>query len=245
MRFRSILPAILCLHFSIATQATEFHLVTESFPPLNMTNNGASYARNDRVSGFATDIVRKLFTNNGHKVSFTLMSDWDKAYTQAMESGGYGVYSTFRTEERENKFKWIGPLYEEDWVLLAPESSDLQISTLKELHNYKVGSYEFDAITDYLKEQGIPVEPAKSDAMNVVKLKLGKIQLWASSSLTGAYVAANFKIPVKPVHTFNRSSLWLAMNKETDAAIIEQLNVSLEKMRQSGEIKTMIDSYNQ
>ncbi|MGI9283123.1 MAG: hypothetical protein ACR2PX_26295 [Endozoicomonas sp.] len=51
-------------------------------------------------------------------------------------------------------------------------------------------------------------------------------------------------MPVKPVHTFNRSSLWLAMNKDTDQKVIDQLNTTLEKMRESGEIQAMIDNYN-
>lgn len=100
---------LLFFSFSNISQAVSFHLVTENFPPLNMTNNGTSYARNDRVSGFTTDIMRKLFETAGHEVNFTLMSDWDEAYNSAKDTSGYGVYSTFRTPERENNFQWVGP----------------------------------------------------------------------------------------------------------------------------------------
>ncbi|WP_419831533.1 hypothetical protein [Endozoicomonas atrinae] len=93
-------------------------------------------------------------------------------------------------------------------------------------------------------ENKIGVVPAKSDAVNVVKLKLGKIELWASSSLTGPYTASNFNIPVKPIHTFSESSLWLAMHKDTDPAVVSQLNNELKRMHQSGEIQQMINSYN-
>ncbi|MFK0573672.1 substrate-binding periplasmic protein [Endozoicomonas sp.] len=246
MKFRRI-PFFFLLFCSLTSnaQTTSFQLLTENFPPLNMTNNGTSYARNDRVSGFATDIMRKLFETTGYEAAFTLMSNWDKAYNSAKDTSGYGVYSTFRTSEREDEFQWVGPLYEEDWVLLAPEDSDLTINSLDELKNYQVGSYEFDAITDHLRDNQIEVIPAKSDSVNVVKLKPGKIDLWASSSLTGPYTAANFNIPVKPIHTFNESGLWLAMHKDTDPTIISALNAELQNMHQSGEIQKMIDSYNQ
>ncbi|KEQ17002.1 substrate-binding periplasmic protein [Endozoicomonas numazuensis] len=244
MSRKNILSLLLGMMLSQSIVAADFHLVTENFPPLNMTSNGTSYARNDRVSGFATDIMRSLFKENGYNVRFTLMSDWDKAYDTAINEMSTGVYSTFRTPERESQFKWVGPLYEEDWVLLASADNEIKIETLKELHNYKVGSFVFDGITDYLVEQGITIEPAQNDAVNVVRLKLGQIQFWASSSLTAPYVAANFKVPVTPVHTFNKSNLWLAMNKDTDQKVIDQLNKTLEKMHQSGEIQTMIDSYN-
>ncbi|WP_066014620.1 substrate-binding periplasmic protein [Endozoicomonas atrinae] len=245
MMFRRI-PFLFLLFFSLASNAqiTSFHLVTENFPPLNMTNNGTSYARNDRVSGFATDIMRKLFATTGYDVDFTLMSDWDEAYNSARDTAGYGVYSTFRTPEREGSFQWVGPLYKEDWVILAPQDSEVTINSLDDLKQFQVGSYEYDAITDHLMEHKIGVVPAKSDAVNVVKLKLGKIELWASSSLTGPYTASNFNIPVKPIHTFSESSLWLAMHKDTDPAVVSQLNNELKRMHQSGEIQQMINSYN-
>ncbi|USE38902.1 ABC transporter substrate-binding protein [Endozoicomonas sp. SCSIO W0465] len=245
MKFRCI-PFLFLLFFSLTgnAQTSSFHLLTENFPPLNMTNNGTSYARNDRVSGFATDIMRKLFAATGYEVDFTLMSDWDEAYNSAKGTSGFGIYSTFRTPERENSFQWVGPLYEEDWVILAPQDSEVTINSLDDLRQFQVGSYEFDAITDHLIESSIDVVPAKSDAINVVKLKLGQIKLWASSSLTGPYTASNFNIPVKPIHTFSESSLWLAMHKDTDPAIVRQLNSELKRMHQSGEIQQMINSYN-
>ncbi|WP_067522092.1 substrate-binding periplasmic protein [Endozoicomonas ascidiicola] len=245
MKFRRIpCLSLLLLALTAQAQANNFHLVTESFPPLNMTNNGTSFARNDRVSGFATDIMRKLFESSGYTTEFTLMSDWDKAFNSAKDKPAYGVYSAFRTPEREEHFQWVGPLYHEDWVILALADSDISVSSLADLKNFKVGSYEYDGISDYLIEQQVNMEQAKSDALNVVKLKLGKIQLWASSSLTGPYVASNFRVPVKSVFKINESSLWLAMYKDTDPAVVEKLNNQLKLMHESGEIQQLIASYN-
>ena len=246
MKIRSIVNLFLLALVSPAgaTQAESFHLMTESFPPLNMTANGSSYARNDRVSGFATDIIRQLFKNSGYDVQFTLTSKWDDAYTKALKNQGYGVYSTFRSPERESKFLWVGPLYDEDWVLLAPADSSLTIKDLNQAKKYKVGSFVFDGITDHLSQKGVNTLPAQNDAVNVVKLKSKTIDLWASSSLTGPYVATNFKIPVRTVLTFNKSNLWLAMNIDTPPEIIDRMNSELKKMHQSGQIQGMIDRYN-
>ena len=237
--------ALLFLSLTSFAKEASFHLVTENFPPLNMPSNGSSHARNARVSGFATDIVRQLFKQNGYNAKFTLMSSWNKAFNRAKDNSGYGIYSTFRTPQREDKFQWVGPLYEEEWVILAPKSSNLSIESLEDLKAYTVGSYESDAISDYLREHQITIKTAKSDAVNVVKLKLGKIDLWASSSLTGPYVASNFNIPIKQLYKFNVSSLWLAMHKSTDPAVIAKLNQDLKEMHRKGEVQRLIDSYNQ
>ncbi|MRI31843.1 amino acid ABC transporter substrate-binding protein [Endozoicomonas sp. OPT23] len=243
MRVKQFLSLGCGLLLSGITLAADFKLYTENFPPLNMTSNGSAYARNDRVSGFATDIVRELFSKTDLSVSY-ILKDWDSAYGDAQSTSETGVYSTFRTPEREDKFKWVGPLYNEDWVILARADTDVKVDTLKGLHNYKVGSHESDVVTDFLVEQGISIKPAKNDAVNVIRLKTGDIQLWAASSLTAPYIAANFKVPVKTVHTFNSSGLWLAMNKETDSEVIEQLNRTLQEMHKSGTVQKMIDSYN-
>lgn len=224
-------------------QAETFQLMTENFPPLNMSSNGASYARNDRVSGFATDIIRRLFEKTGHEVKFTLVSQWDEAYGTALNKKGYGVYSTLRSRERESQFLWVGPLYHEDWVLFTSADRSVSISDLNKAKAFRVGSYVFDGITDHLVQNGIQIIPARNDAVNAIKLKSNAIDLWASSSLTGPYVAANFNIPVKPVLTFNRSNLWLAMNIDTPSKIIDELNKALKQMHDSGEVQTMINVY--
>ncbi len=238
-----ILTGFASLLLSSAVTATEFHLVTENFPPLNMTNNGASYARNDRVSGFATDILRSLFKAHDINTRYTLMLDWDDAYSHAFNNTATGVYSTFRTPERENMFKWVGPLYEEEWLLLTMNNKDIEINSLNEVHKYKIGGHESDGITDYLIEQDIKVKTAQNDSVNVIRLQVGDIELWAASSLTAPYVAANFKVPVKEVFLFNKGTLWLAMHKDTDQEMIDKLNQTLREMHESGEIKEMIQQY--
>ncbi|MGV8495432.1 hypothetical protein ACV342_32445, partial [Pseudomonas aeruginosa] len=56
---------------------------------------------------------------------------WDRVYQQALSEPGYGVFSTARTPEREDKFKWVGPLAVNDWVLMARGDSSSHLNMLE------------------------------------------------------------------------------------------------------------------
>ena len=228
---------------SPAVMADKFSLVTENFPPLNMSNNGKNVARNSQVSGLATDIIRQLLENTGHSASYHMKSSWHTALNSAADKSGYGVYSAFRTPEREERFKWVGPLYNEDWVLLAKADVEENIQSLDDVKGRTIGSFEKDPITDYLKGKNLSLRLASNDGVNVARLRNGTIDLWASSSLTGPYVASSFRFPVKTVLTFSEGQLWLAMNKDTDDEVITALNTELQRMHDDGEIEEVLSRY--
>ncbi len=240
---RFVAGAVVFSSLSNPAIADDFYMLTESFPPLNMSTTGKVIAKNRGVSGLATDIVRQLLDKTGHTASFEMMASWSEALELAAKQEGYGLYSAFRTPEREDRFKWVGPLYSEDWVLLAREDQIENIDSLDDVKNRSIGSFEYDAITDYLHEQGFKPNLSKNDAVNIAKMRGGMIELWASSSLTGPYMANNFRFPVKRVLTFDQGELWLAMNKSVDDTVIAQLNAELQRMHDSGEVKEILSRY--
>ncbi|MBC9045182.1 ABC transporter substrate-binding protein, partial [Pseudomonas aeruginosa] len=72
---------------------------------------------------------------------------WDRVYQQALSEPGYGVFSTARTPEREDKFKWVGPLAVNDWVLMARGDSSIHLNSLEDAARYRIGGYKNDAIS--------------------------------------------------------------------------------------------------
>ncbi|WP_211825181.1 substrate-binding periplasmic protein [Kistimonas asteriae] len=237
-----ILALAFCFFIS-GVQAAQYHLVTENFPPLNMTNNGSEYARNQRVTGIATDIVRTLFDTMNLEYRVTLYPQWDRAFNQALDDENVGIYSTFRTPEREERFRWVGPLFDEEWIILAPADSDVSLESIHDLKNYRVGGYEADAISDYLKEKGVPLVTTRGDVLNAMNMRLGKIDLWATSSLSGPFIAERYNMDVKRLLTFNTSQLWLAMNKNANPELIKALNTELGSLKKNGQLKTILSQY--
>ncbi|HGK8942041.1 TPA: substrate-binding periplasmic protein [Pseudomonas aeruginosa] len=219
-------------------------LLTENFPPYNMAINGKNFAQEDNIDGIAVDIVREMFKRAGIKYSLTLRFPWDRIYKLALEKPGYGVFVTARLAEREDKFKWVGPIGPDDWVLLAPAGSKIAVKNLKDAARYKLGAYKNDAVSQHLEAQGIPVINALRDQENVKKLTGGQIDLWATTDPVGRYLAKQEGVSgLQTVLRFNEAKLYLALNKDTPDEVVERLQKALEQMRQEGFVDEAVANY--
>ncbi|MCR7411516.1 ABC transporter substrate-binding protein, partial [Pseudomonas aeruginosa] len=147
--------------------------------------NGKNFAQEDNIDGIAVDIVREMFKRAGIKYSLTLRFPWDRIYKLALEKPGYGVFVTARLAEREDKFKWVGPIGPDDWVLLAKGDSPITLGSLDEAKKYRIGAYKGDAIAEFLGKNGFEADLALRDQENAQKLVKGQIDLWASGDPAG------------------------------------------------------------
>ena len=219
-------------------------LLTENFPPYNMAINGKNFAQEDNIDGIAVDIVREMYKRAGIKYSMTLRFPWERIYKLALEKPDYGVFVTARLPERENAFKWVGPIGPDDWVLLARGDSPIALKSLDEAKKYRVGAYKGDAMAEYLAEHGFEPALALRDQENAGKLQKGEIDLWASGDPAGRYLAKQVGVGgLKTVLRFNSDQLYLALNKETPDEVVQKLQAALDKMRAEGFVDDVLNSY--
>ncbi|EPQ7045469.1 substrate-binding periplasmic protein, partial [Pseudomonas aeruginosa] len=219
-------------------------LLTENFPPYNMAINGKNFAQEDNIDGIAVDIVREMFKRAGIKYSLTLRFPWDRIYKLALEKPGYGVFVTARLAEREDKFKWVGPIGPDDWVLLAKGDSPITLGSLDEAKKYRIGAYKGDAIAEFLGKNGFEADLALRDQENAQKLVKGQIDLWASGDPAGRYLAKQEGVTgLKTVLRFNSDQLYLALNCETPDEVVQKLQAALDGMRKEGFVEDILNSY--
>lgn len=175
--------ALLCA--SALARAETLVLLTENLVPFNMAVNGGNYAKDDGISGISTDTVRAACERAQIECQLILRFPWDRVYQQALSEPGYGVFSTARTPEREDKFKWVGPLAVNDWVLMARGDSSIHLNSLEDAARYRIGGYKNDAISQHLVDRGLQVQLALRDNENVDKLASGQIDLWVTADPSG------------------------------------------------------------
>lgn len=235
LRFVTIL-ALSC-GLSIA-RAAPLVLLTENLPPFNMSASGTNYARDDSVTGINAEILRAVCERAQVECQLILRFPWQRVYQQTLDDAGYGLFSTARTAEREQLFKWVGPLSSNEWVLFARGDSPIQLSGIDDARRYRIGGYKDDAKTQFLLDRGLEVQTALRDSENVRKLESGQIDLWVTSNQAGRFVARQEGFDnLKVVQNLYTAELYLALNLQTPDELVQKLQGALDALRAEGAFK--------
>jgi polar amino acid transport system substrate-binding protein len=217
-------------------------LLTEENPPLN-------YTENKKLTGMATDVVQEMGKRAGVKLDVEVMA-WDDAYVKAQADKETCIYSTARLGNRENLFKWVGPIAVSKWGLYALGGFKTPIKSLQDVRPFRVGGVERDAKTEYLKQNNITnVVEEDSDKLNPAKLTLDrkatqKIDLWVTNTGTATKVAQQAKVSdIKLVYVVRESESYLACSPRTQPATLKSLQDALESMKKDGSYDKIVKSY--
>lgn len=213
------------------------YITTEYSAPGSMQDGG-------NIVGSATDKVREALARSALAYSID-MQPWKRAYTAAVLRPDGCVYSTTRTPEREQLFKWAGPTDEGEWVLLGRADRQYKLKTLEDARGLRIGTYHGDARNDYLRSRGYLVDPAPNDMINPPKLMMNRIDLWAAGLRRGSAVLAlnGWSGKIVPVLTFNHVKLYLACNLAVPDATIAKLNAAFEAMERDGTARRLERKY--
>jgi polar amino acid transport system substrate-binding protein len=222
---------------SRAQPVSRLHLTTEAAAPHSMLEG-------KRVVGIGADTVREIM-GRAHIDHTIELLPWKRAYTAALERHDTCVFSTTRTPEREALFKWVGPIGEADWVLMARADRKLRLDSLDDARRYRIGTYNGDARDLYLRERGFDVDPAPNDLLNPRKLMAGRIDLWAASIRRGSDTVARMGYAGKivPVLVFSRIRVYLACNRAVPDALTARMDAALDSMERDGTLQGILHRY--
>lgn len=232
-----LLCLVVVLAWSRPSAARELLLTTENYPPFNMQAEGSR-----QIVGISTDIVRKLMVRAGINYSIKFLP-WQRAYGMALNEADTCVFSTTVTEEREPKFKWVGPLVVNDWVFFGRADSELEIASLEDARGHIVGGYKGDATAQFLEQQGFELDLASHDHVNPAKLAAGRFDIWATGTHLGPYLARQAGVEIKPLFTFRKMVMGLACNLGVEDELIERLNALLEDLVRDGSVAEVMAKY--
>ncbi len=226
-----------CLLLGCNAWADGLTLTTENAPPFNYSDDDGK-----TIVGSATETVHELFKRS--KIPYTIeMYPWVRAIEMARANKSTCVYSTTRTEEREKNFQWVGPVAPNNWVLFGRADSTISIASLDDAKKYKLGGYRGDAVTLYLEGQKFTIDEAINDEQNAKKLDAGRIELWATGSQIGPFVAAKVNVRIKPLLNFKKTELYLACNLSVAPQTIATLNATLQAMAKDGTTEKINKKY--
>ena len=223
--------------WSGAATARQLLLTTENYPPFNMKQDGSQ-----QIIGISTDIVRKLMVRAGINYSIKFLP-WQRAYNMALKQADTCVFSTTVTEEREPKFKWVGPLVSNDWIFFGRADSGLHIESLEDARDHVVGGYKGDAVALFLEQEGFELDLASHDHVNPAKLAAGRFDIWATGNYLGPYLARQAGVDIEPLFTFRKTVMSLACNPSVEDELVERLNALLQELVDEGSVAEIEAKY--
>jgi len=222
--------------------ALALKLLTEENPPLN-------YTEGKKLTGMGTEVVREMGRRAKVKLEFEVMA-WNKAYEKAQADKETCLYSTARLANRENAFKWVGPIAVDKWGLFALGGFKTEIKSLNDAKPYRIGGVARDAKTEFLRQWGVTnIVEVNDDRLNPAKLTLNrkegqKIDLWITSVANAKQVAARAKVPdVKLVYVVREAESYLACSPRTSAATLKALADALDGMQKDGSYAKILNAW--
>jgi polar amino acid transport system substrate-binding protein len=219
-------------------------MLTEAYPPYNFNEGGT-------LRGIAVDLLIAAT----HKMEAPIKRDeiklqpWARAYRKILEGPNVGLFATTRTDEREDKFKWVGPIVKTRIVVLAKKSSEISISSADDLKNYSFGVIRGDIGEQLIEGVGVPESKIRqaSNADSLAKqLDVGRIQLWAYEENVARWFIETNGLDNEGfivVYVLKEAELFYAFSKDVDNDVIESLQKGLDQVKATpGKIgKTLYD----
>lgn len=220
----------------------QLRILTEDYPPYNFTD------KNGEVTGQSTEIVQLIMQDVGVESAIELIP-LSEAIELAQKGPGVALYSLNRTAEREELFKWVGPVGFYEQIFYARKDSGAVLNSLEDVKEVdKIAVYTGDAGAAYLADQGfknLVESPTDSEALQ--KLAAGEVDLWLGNR-AGFLITANqagvdpdllIEIPAVIIH----ANLYIAFSKDVPDEVVLAWQQALDRLKseRDHDDKTLIE----
>ncbi|MDM8543095.1 ABC transporter substrate-binding protein [Desulfococcaceae bacterium HSG9] len=211
-------------------------IYTENHPPSSFTVNG-------ELKGFSVAVVRAILKRIGHPDTIQLVP-WARGYNKVSTKPGVALFATTRLPQREKLFKWVGPLYTQQWGFYGKQGALFGINSLEDAKTIaRIGTYRKDAKKQYLSARGFTnLVSTNKNYANVRHLMNSAIDLWVSSDFNMPHIVR--QVDVKPdalqlIYAFKKVNNYIAFSQGTQDKIIMQWQKELDAIKQDGTYDTL------
>ena len=224
----------------VENRISDLNVMTENYPPYNFVKNG-------ELTGPCVDIVMEILKRTGHPPEIKVLP-WGRAYRYILEMDSQVLFSMSRTQQREDLFKWVGPLVDYNVYFYARKGAGLAIDSLDDAAKVDaIGTGINTSGSIFLRELGFDnLEPVSKTELNALKLIRGRISLWLAGELTARYRAGlkglDFDL-FQPVYKIRTESLYIAFSKSTPDSVIDRWQQTLDAIKQDGTHERIFQRY--
>lgn len=231
----SVAVGVLVSSLLALTAHAAFRVMTESFPPFNFTVD-------EEVQGISVELLQETLRRMGRDTeagSIELMP-WARAYNIIIKEPDTVLFSMARTIEREEHFKWAGPIFKVDIGVIALKSRKIRVAIASELNRYTVGTVRDGAPEELIIKAGIDpkaLDRSGDSLSNIRKLASGRIDVFAFPVPVARYLMKHEGLnpdDFENVLTLKEVELYYSFNKDTDDALVDEFQKTLDSLGTPG-----------
>jgi len=173
---------------------------------------------------------------------------WARVYNTVLHTPKTSAFVMARTEQREDLFKWAGPILNFRLVSVSRKGK-VSIKDKTDFGQYSVGLVRGGSAYDLLQAEGYSVakaemSPTVKDA--VFKMAYGRIDLVTGDEQIILYELmraglnpSDFEVSL----ILNEQVSYIAFNRETPDEVVETMQRGVDTIRANGELKQILDKY--
>ena len=205
---------------------------TEQLPPYNYEENGV-------LKGVSVDLLKSINEELGAEMPLERIHlvSWSEAYQSALTQNNTVLFSTARTPEREQSFKWAGPIYTDRNVLFAKRGQGITLQNPEDLSGYRIGVITNDSAVQQLLDLGVNqthLIPESNVSAIIAKLESGEIDLWACPEASGRYFAeqeTGYYYTYAVVYYLPTLDAYYAFSNDIPDSIVQSIQQALDTLK--------------
>ncbi|MDD1730351.1 MAG: transporter substrate-binding domain-containing protein, partial [Methanospirillum sp.] len=203
--------------------------LTEGYYPYTFIENGTP-------KGISIDILRYIASVYGTRIPdehFTF-GTWEDVYKKTMTQNGTALAILARSPEREDLFRWAGPVDQTPVVIFALRDSADRFRNVSP-SEMKIATITEDiAATTLVNAGGKDIVYSSDPEEQIRMLENGSVDGWAYALLPGRQLISQYASnasAIIPVQTLKKYNFYIAFNRNTSPQIINSLQDTMDLLK--------------
>jgi polar amino acid transport system substrate-binding protein len=240
------LPLFICLLLASPGLAHEssdptegLTYLTEEFKPLNYTEDG-------KPTGFSVALLKLIWREMNVPEQPIQVMPWPRIYNSLQLDQHIVIFSIYRTKEREDAFKWVGPIVKGRLSLFALRSQNLKVGSLKDMTGLRIASLRDVAAATKMLRAGFPLVYASRAAHAVQLLQSGRVDALALDEFKFRQTLAAMGASPDEFETIlvlSEDSLYYAFSPDASDDLIRRFQQALDKIVKRPIYRNLLNFY--
>lgn len=215
--------------------------LTEEYYPFNYTDEGD-------LKGISVDLLRLTWKELGQEPHPITAMPWARAYDRACNVSTTVLFSMARTPQRENMFRWAGPIMTVRFVLIAQKRDNITLDTISDAEGYRIGTLR-DDITDALLQQysnANKVEAVADMSQNIRKLMDDRLDMVAYEEHSWKMIALKNGLDpdeFETVFVLRETPVYYAFHRDTPPPVVREFQKALDRVKARPEYEQILNTY--